>query len=257
MRHKKAFTLVELLVVISIIAILVSVLLPALGKARKQAHAIVCLANLRSMGYALVMYAEDNDEYLPTATGQFNFSQTQTQTNTNQPILSQGKWIGQLTPYAEDELLYRCPGDNSPHFTTPRINNETSILAQRNSSYGLNFYLSESIGLDFNNRKAIKTGQHLTTIFVVELAEEGEYSVLDHVHPEGWYASYDKDKEMPYLNAAKQLAYQRHQGKSNYLFIDGHAEKLEFLKTYDVAWDRSSFGNIKYIANKYDPEKSK
>ncbi len=80
------FTLIELLVVIAIISLLVSILLPSLSRAKLMAEATVCRGNMRALGVACAIYAEDHNDYVPRAV-------------CDEPAANGDGWLGRLLPY--------------------------------------------------------------------------------------------------------------------------------------------------------------
>src|SRR5512145_2386267 len=64
-RHREAFTLIEVLVVVAIIALLLAILLPSMSKARESSRSALCLSNLKQMGLGVLMYAEAHNTILP------------------------------------------------------------------------------------------------------------------------------------------------------------------------------------------------
>ena len=128
---RKGFTLIELLVVVAIIAILAAMLLPALSRARERARQAVCIANLKQMGLACLLYANDNNEYLPGICYQGNGSGSWVSGATGNAV-----WYTEIFQYLYPNLyvynsslnyntelnlslagncVYNCPSQN-PHF---------------------------------------------------------------------------------------------------------------------------------------------
>lgn len=121
---RRAFTLIELLMVIAIIAILAALLLPALSSAKSQSQRASCASNFAQVGLASQMYTADNEgrivENLPYGKGSNIWmlgNMKISADSTNQTLVRQGK----LFPYASQPRLYRCPADPSRNGGLPRI----------------------------------------------------------------------------------------------------------------------------------------
>ncbi len=234
-RRPRAFTLIELLVVVAIIAILISILLPALSRAREVTKAAVCLSNLRSLGQAVHTYAMNHRGRLISAGLAHGGS-----------VNEHAAWINTLREDYGNKDVARCPSDRSRLWSEPwGVDDEDHQY--RRASYATHYYTVERIAgrgpydrLDMIKRPA-------ETILMVELVEDGQYAVSDHVHPEQWFSN-------PRSLARQEVFVDRHRNKANYSFMDGHAEAKQFRDTYAIDWEQSRFPEyLMFFANLYDP----
>lgn len=121
LHHRRAFTLVELLVAISIIAALAALIFPVFSAARGRARQATCVSNERQLGEAMLLYAHDYDERYPLA------------------MTRQYPWTYCVKPYIRSEDVYRCPTWNNPSlFTGFSTLNGESIPAQVSYIYNIN-----------------------------------------------------------------------------------------------------------------------
>ena len=208
---KKAFTLIELLVVIAIIAILASMLLPALAKAKESGKRISCVNNLRQLGLSMQMYVDDHEGLQPQRT--IN--------------LPGGSWPSALLDYYRDSKVLVCASDLNPQSNSGAVSN----VDRAPRSYMLNGWNDyfEAQGIAFANLEGTKMPESGirepsdTVLFGEKLAESVHYYMDFMETSPGELTGNDFDQ----LDHDKHMKGPGSSGGSDYAFADGSARYLK------------------------------
>lgn len=213
-REVRGFTLIELLTVIAIIGILAAILIPTLGKVRESARTATCLSNLRQIGAAIQLYAQENRGFIPAALGGLAAE------SGGNPKGAQ--WTLELNPYVEREVAGL--GNVSAFFGCPQFRaSYPQATGAWRQGYGYQVYFHRQAGRNtLTERMRLRLDQipePTRTVVVADSSRETLRAAND-----GLFAVN--------TNAATNGAYyegapERHGGdRGNYLFLSGHVRTM-------------------------------
>ncbi len=239
-RRRTAFTLIELLVVVAIIGLLISILLPSLTNARRQARQLLCKTNLRSQGQAAFFYAEaHNDTIVRGETPDLHFAS----------CLLQGlDYDGPIETIWQrrQEFIRACR--RTDQLQCPEFPKQKQVLDYVVSAFPLP-YTERNIASDREGGGESGEGGHAEGNYDVvqffRLTEFGSanparliYITEAHEsleHRDHWLHDLFFTSQLPFGAFPRVASDARHPGGLNALFFDGHAETMDHLRA-DAGW---------------------
>ena len=232
-KMKRGFTLIELLVVIAIIAILASMLLPSLNKARDKARTIQCVSNEKQMGSAIYMYTGESDDYFPVNIKGFDSSG---KPQAGDHFVRNMERAGVIKVRFSGSYVLRGSVANCPLEPIKAMDGVSYTMAY--VSYPINDYMAggQHAGTYTSNRPKIRASMRLnritrpaTRLLLAERGFSGRYfnnmantaPGFPHANPDNQLTS-DAIKIKPIPASAR----------ANFCFVDGHVETATKQEAY-------------------------
>ncbi len=202
---RNAFTLVELLTVIAIIAILAGLLLPALNKARASGHQTACINNMKQIGNAEAMFQNDNDQRISP------------------------NYDGTANNYSMAGMLYEGLGLETKIFLCPVDISEDETITLKYSYSGSDKTVTARISFIPNNGVHKNSGTASEKGFKITALDNtsGTLSIGESVSKNAYKGLASGGTVSTAANAdADGVTKDMHGGKANYLYLDGHVETI-------------------------------